>query len=412
MNMNTPGRRSAIYVLLPVLIFCGGAALADDGVVERAVPSAQLSAMMTSLDRHLAQLEGDARATYAVLSQRGVTVQAILSARYFPLAALAQTIAKECRSAIDVARAEKQLHIQEKASRIARDSDAISRQLDEARAKAQQATQAASMQLMAGIINAAVAMKGAIAESGSTAAISSPAGIASAGAAAAGAARSGAPAGAAAGAVTGSAASGAAGAGAGSAPAAAGGAAGAAPGSAAGGAFAGPGAGAGAAGGAAAAGAGAFPGAAAGAGSAPGAGARAGVAPPTLDQKVAFLEQQVQTLMAQVAALQSVLKVTATGAVLQAPTLSLLSIEATTIRSSKGVAIDAGTSIDMRSSTSTSIRAASTTLIEGSASLDLKGAIIKHNGGGKPLATIGSQVQIPGQPIGQITTGSQTVLGN
>jgi hypothetical protein len=116
--------------------------------------------------------------------------------------------------------------------------------------------------------------------------------------------------------------------------------------------------------------------------------------------------------MAQVAALQSVLKVTATGAVLQAPTLSLLSIEATTIRSSKGVAIDAGTSIDMRSSTSTSIRAASTTLIEGSASLDLKGAIIKHNGGGKPLATIGSHVQIPGQPIGQITTGSQTVLGN
>ncbi len=409
--MNTPGRRSAIYVLLPVLIFCGGAAIADDGVVERAVPSAQLSTMMASLDRHVAQLEGDARATHAVLSQRGVNVQVIVSARYFPLAALAQTIAKECRSAIDMARAEKQLHIQEKASRIARDSDAISRQLDEARAKAQQATQAASMQLMAGIINAAVAMKGAIAESGSTAAISSPAGIASAGAAAAGAARSGAPAGAAAGAVPGSAASGAAGAGAGSA-AAPGGAAGAAPGSAAGGASAGPGAGAGAAGGAAAAGAGAFPGAAAGAGSAPGAGARAGVAPPTLEQKVAFLEQQVQILMAQVAALQSVLKVTATGAVLQAPTLSLLSIEATTIRSSKGVAIDAGTSIDMRSSTSTSIRAASTTLIEGSASLDLKGAIIKHNGGGKPLATIGSHVQIPGQPIGQITTGSQTVLGN
>jgi hypothetical protein len=81
-----------------------------------------------------------------------------------------------------------------------------------------------------------------------------------------------------------------------------------------------------------------------------------------------------------------------------------LSIDATTIRSSKAVAIEAGTSM--------AIKGASTTLIEGMGSLDLKGGVIKHNGGGKPLATVGSQVQVPGQPIGQVTTGSPTLLGN
>jgi hypothetical protein len=99
-----------------------------------------------------------------------------------------------------------------------------------------------------------------------------------------------------------------------------------------------------------------------------------------------------------------VLKVTPTGAVLQAPTLSLLSIESTTIRSSKAVAIESGAS--------TAIKAGSTASIEAAATLDLKGSLIKHNGGNKPLATIGSQVLVPGQPIGQVTTGSQTVLGN
>jgi hypothetical protein len=44
--------------------------------------------------------------------------------------------------------------------------------------------------------------------------------------------------------------------------------------------------------------------------------------------------------------------------------------------------------------------------------LDLKGGVIRHNGGGKPLATVGSQVQVPGQPIGQVTTGNNAILGN
>lgn len=44
--------------------------------------------------------------------------------------------------------------------------------------------------------------------------------------------------------------------------------------------------------------------------------------------------------------------------------------------------------------------------------LDLKGTAIRLNGGTKPLATVGSQVQVPGQPIGQVMTGSGTILGN
>lgn len=146
----------------------------------------------------------------------------------------------------------------------------------------------------------------------------------------------------------------------------------------------------------------------------PGGVPRTTVPGPSLDQTVAQLQQQVQALTAQVAALQSVLKVTPTGATLQAPTISLLSIDGTQIRSGKGIAIDAGTDINMRSSSSTSIRAASTASIEASATLDLKGAVTKLNGGTKPLATVGSLVQVPGSTSvpGQIITGSQTVLGN
>ena len=128
---------------------------------------------------------------------------------------------------------------------------------------------------------------------------------------------------------------------------------------------------------------------------------------PTLEQTVALLQQQIQALTAQVAALQSVLKVTPTGATLQAPTLSLLSLEGTIIRSGKAVTVEAGTSIDARSSTSTSIRVASTALIEGAVGLDLKGSLIKHNGGNRPLATVGSAVG-----NGQVLNGSATILGN
>lgn len=150
------------------------------------------------------------------------------------------------------------------------------------------------------------------------------------------------------------------------------------------------------------------------AGGAPGGAAVGGAASAqmSIDQQLAMMQQRIRTLETQIAALQSVLIVTQAGATLQAPTLLLQSLNGTTIRSGKSLAIDAGESITTRSGTSTLIRASSTALVEGAGTLDLKGAPIRLNGGTKPLATVGSQVQLTGQPIGQVITGSPAILGN
>jgi len=116
------------------------------------------------------------------------------------------------------------------------------------------------------------------------------------------------------------------------------------------------------------------------------------------EQQIILLQQQVQALQAQIAALQSVLQIAPNGAV--------------TIQSPATVTIRAGTNIAVSAGQNLSVRGSAATTIEGAGTLDLKGGLIKHNGGTKPLATVGSQVQVPGQPIGQITTGSGTVLGN
>lgn len=139
---------------------------------------------------------------------------------------------------------------------------------------------------------------------------------------------------------------------------------------------------------------------------------RATIPALTVEQQLTALQQQVQSLQAQVAALQSALKVTPTGVILQAPTVSILSIEGIIVQSNKGIAVTAGTGVAIQSKADTSIRAGTTATIEASGTTDLKGAVVKLNGGTKPLATVGSQVQVPGQPIGQVTTGSGTILGN
>jgi len=54
-----------------------------------------------------------------------------------------------------------------------------------------------------------------------------------------------------------------------------------------------------------------------------------------------------------------------------------------------------------------SLKAASTAVVEAAGGLDLKGATIKHNGGGRPIAMVGSAVG-----NGQVLNGSSTVLGN
>ncbi|MDP1770404.1 MAG: hypothetical protein Q8L74_16590 [Nitrospirota bacterium] len=337
--MKTSYSRASMTAILPVLALCVSVALAEEGVTERAVPALPgtiqpvipLPMIVNSLVQHLGQLESDVRAAQAALNQPGINPSEIVTTRFPQLAALARMIGTEARSTRALARAETQLQLEEQANKLANESEAISRGMEEARAKAQQATHAATNQMLLGIIAGVIQSKGAVA------AFQGPATQNSMGTSVIGA-----------------------------------------------GAMAGV--------------AGSFTGVGAGTAS--------------LEQHVAFLQQQVQTLIAQVAALQSVLIVTPTGATLQAPTLSLLSIDGTTIRSSKGIAVEAGNSIDMKSAAGTRIRAGSTASVEAGGTLDLKGALIKLNGGTKPLATVGSQVQVPGQPIGHVATGSQSVLGN
>jgi len=105
---------------------------------------------------------------------------------------------------------------------------------------------------------------------------------------------------------------------------------------------------------------------------------------------MAILQQQVRTLQAQFATLQAAVQVTPTGVTLQGPTVTIAG-GVVTIQAQNNVALRAG------------------------GPLDLKGSMIRLNGGTKPLATLGSQVKVEtstGPALGQIVTGSQTILGN
>ena len=124
---------------------------------------------------------------------------------------------------------------------------------------------------------------------------------------------------------------------------------------------------------------------------------RSAIAGPTLEQTVVLLQQQVQSLQAQMAALQSVLQIAPNGAV------TLLSPVTVTIQAGMNVSVSAGQNITVKANGAASIEG------KGGA-LDLKGGPIKLNGASKPVATVGSLVQVPGQPIGQITTGNPSVL--
>lgn len=356
----------------------GFAAAADRGlpiplpsseVVSRAVPSL-LQPMVASLQQRLTQLEAEARDTGAALNQPDSSAPVIVSARFPQLAALARQAAIEARAVRDQARVERQAHLENTADRIAADNDAISRGMEEARSKAQQATQAANVQLLGSIIFSATQMKSAVAvmQNNASQRATGKAGPSDAAFVGAGAATNSASSFTGVGAPAGVSSGGAVGAASG-AGAAAGSAAGIGAGAAAGGK----------------------------AGSAAGGGYAGGTAGTTGgDQQIFALQQQVHALQAQIAALQSVFKIAPNGAV--------------TILSPTSVSVQAGTTVSIGAGQNISIQSPGTALVEGKSGLDLKGPVIKLNGGTKPLATVGSQVQIPGQPTGQVTTGTQTVL--
>lgn len=130
------------------------------------------------------------------------------------------------------------------------------------------------------------------------------------------------------------------------------------------------------------------------------------IQPATVEQQLAALQQQAQALQAQMAALQSVLKIASDGAV------TILSPTSISVQAGKDISIGAGTNVAIGAGQKVSVQGNGAVFVEGKALLDLKGPVIKLNGGTKPVATVGSQVQVPGQPIGQVVTGSGTILGN
>jgi hypothetical protein len=117
-------------------------------------------------------------------------------------------------------------------------------------------------------------------------------------------------------------------------------------------------------------------------------------APTPLERQVADLQNQVAVLQSQMNALLAAIQVTQTGVVLQGPKVA--------------IAADA---IDIRSGTTIALNSGANMTVQASATLDLRGATTRLNGGNKPIATVGSAVQAP-NGSGQIVTGSQTVFAN
>ena len=112
------------------------------------------------------------------------------------------------------------------------------------------------------------------------------------------------------------------------------------------------------------------------------------------DEKQAqSVESEVKALSQRVAALEARLKVL--EEVVQ------VSGNAVRIASPTGLILQAGSNVTLQGVTVT---------IQGNSGVSLRGAQIQLNNGGRPLARVGDTV-IVGERIGQITTGSPTLLG-
>jgi hypothetical protein len=57
------------------------------------------------------------------------------------------------------------------------------------------------------------------------------------------------------------------------------------------------------------------------------------------------------------------------------------------------------------------IKSGAGTVVQAMAPLDLSGSLIRMNGGTRPLAIVGSQVQLLPNSTGQVVSGSSTIFG-
>ena len=105
-----------------------------------------------------------------------------------------------------------------------------------------------------------------------------------------------------------------------------------------------------------------------------------------------------------------------TGALLtlQGPTVTIAG-GVVNIQAQNNVALRAGSNVAVQAAGNLALQSGAGTALQAGAPLDLKGPMIRLNGGTKPLATLGSQVTVEGfggTAHGQIITGSPTILGN
>ena len=104
------------------------------------------------------------------------------------------------------------------------------------------------------------------------------------------------------------------------------------------------------------------------------------------DAEVTALTQKIAALEARLHALEGVVQVSG-------PAVKLVS----------------ATSVTIQAGTDLVIQGAAVT-IRGAGGVDMRGALIQLNGGGRPFARVGDSVLVGGR-LGQITTGSPTVSG-
>jgi hypothetical protein len=143
-----------------------------------------------------------------------------------------------------------------------------------------------------------------------------------------------------------------------------------------------------------------------------------------MEQQLAALQQQVQALQAQLAMIQAAVVVTSNGVTLQGPTVKLwaqnndVEVKAkanVTMKADRDLNFKAGNNASMDASSNVTIKSGAGTVVQAMAPLDLSGSLIRMNGGPnpgtKPLALVGSQVQVSGS-TGQVVNGSQYIFGN
>ena len=138
------------------------------------------------------------------------------------------------------------------------------------------------------------------------------------------------------------------------------------------------------------------------------------------------VEQRLSAIENQLAALQKLITINTDGSAVLKTTKLTLDVLSFEVKAMQSAMIRSAGSADFQASSDLSIKAGVTASLIAGGQLDLRasgmasvqGAVLKLNGGTKPLARVGDQVQIagvvgaPGSPIpaGQVTAGSTTIL--